>query len=406
MKQEEKYFEIAKWITDFLGGKITSEESEKLEDWINESEQHRQIWLRLTNPVYLEDHLHYWENRNTPKYWKQLTTELEEEPQQKKRKLRGRRSVAMKKAWQYAAAILPIILLSGAIWYFYHHNPVENVKPVVSPLSAVHIMPKGNVAQLVLGNGAVVNLSDSLQETITEKDGTKVHNHGGALSYVSSSGAEQKTVYNTLIVPRGGEYRIILPDGTRAWLNAASSLRYPTQFNGKERKVYLDGEGYFEVAENAKEPFVVHAGNTDVTVLGTRFDVSSYRNDALQKVVLAEGAVRVNAGNKDVLLKPGLGAFIQKDENISVSRVNVDAVLGWKNGMFIFDGESLGSIMKKMERWYNVQVQYEDGVNSKFHFTGRIKRFENITGLLNLIELTGKVKFGVVGNEVVVSPVE
>ena len=191
-----------------------------------------------------------------------------------------------------------------------------------------------------------------------------------------------------------------LSDGTKVWLNAASSLRYPTQFNGKERKVYLTGEAYFEVAKDAAHPFMVKADRMDVTVLGTKFNVSSYPDDPIQRTALAEGSVLINdagqlAENGDgVMLKPGYEAAIRKNgRRIHVNKVNMEAALAWKNGMFIFDGESLGSMMRKLSRWYNVEVKYDDGVDTLFHFTGRIRRYEDITGILRLIELTGKVGF-------------
>jgi ferric-dicitrate binding protein FerR (iron transport regulator) len=192
-------------------------------------------------------------------------------------------------------------------------------------------------------------------------------------------------------------------------LNAASSLRYPTRFTGKVRKVFLSGEAYFEVAEDERHPFVVDAGNTNVTVLGTKFNISSYTNDPGQKITLAEGSVLVNEKrndkNKGVVLKPGFEAVIRNNENnVRVNKANVEAALAWKNGMFIFDSESLGSLMRKLSRWYNVDVKYDDGVDTLFHFTGRIRRYEDIAGILHLIELTGKVKFSLRQHEIEISP--
>ncbi len=271
----------------------------------------------------------------------------------------------------------------------------------------MHILPQGKVAQLILANGKKINLVDNHQEAITEKDGTKVRNDSSVLSYASGPGDLQvEKLYNTLVIPPGGEYRIVLSDGTKVWLNAASSLRYPTQFNGKERKVYLSGEAYFEVAKDAAHPFMVNADKMDITVLGTKFNVSSYPDDPIQKTALAEGSVLINdvgqsAKKRDgVILKPGYEAVITKnDRAIQVNKVNVEAALAWKNGMFIFDSESLGSLMRKLSRWYNIEVKYDDGVDTLFHFTGRIQRYEEISGILHLIELTGKVGFTFKDNE-------
>lgn len=408
MKQPGSYFEIAALITKYLEGKLSPEESAKLQGWVDESKRHQRIWERLINPDYLESHLHFWENKETAEYWKQLEKSLGGEE--------GTSGIiSLKKIFtkglRYAAVIIPLVLLCGAGWYLMNRRHTVEVANHQEILAGVHIMPLGKVAQLILGNGKVISLNDSLQKIITEKDGTKVTNGTNAVSYLSGNDNSSKIVYNTLITPRGGEYEIVLADGTRVWLNAASSLHYPVQFSGKERKVSLSGEAYFEVAKDEKHPFVVNAGNTDVTVLGTKFDISAYNDDPSQKVVLAEGAVMVNevnnlsGENKEVLLKPGFAAVIKGTYPISVSKADVEAALGWKNGLFLFDGESLGSIMRKLSRWYNVDVKYNDGVDTLFHFTGRIQRYENITGILKLIELTGKVKFGVIGKEVVVMPV-
>ena len=387
MEQNEQYEKIAGMIARFLRSELSADEEAELKAWVEENDEHKVLWDRLTDPRYLEEHLQYWENNKSKKAsWKRLSAEIS-----------GKRPpmrIAARKVLRYAAIFLPLIFICGAGFYFfrYQDNGGETLE-----LADLHILPQGKVAQLILANGKTVSLSDSAQESITEKDGTKVHNRLSELSYVSGSNERHtETLYNILVTPRGGEYRIDLSDGTKVWLNAASSLRYPTQFKGKERKVYLSGEAYFEVAKDAAHPFVVNADRTDITVLGTKFNVSAYPDDPSQKTTLAEGAVRINdAGNSNgVILEPGYEAVVAKNGGaIQVNKVNVEAALAWKNGMFIFDGESLGSLMRKLSRWYNVDVKYDDGVDTLFHFTGRIQRYEDITGILHLMELTGKVGF-------------
>ncbi|MGH2644267.1 MAG: FecR family protein, partial [Chitinophagaceae bacterium] len=321
------------------------------------------------------------------------------------------RKVEFRKYLRYAAVFLPLILLSGmGVYWANHHGKNRSALQPDSnkgSLAGIHILPKGKVAQLILGNGAAVALNGNRKEYITEKDGTKVQNGGDELSYSKSEYHKGQVIYNTLLIPRGGEYAVTLSDGTKVWLNAGSSLHFPTQFGGKEREVFLTGEAYFEVAEDAAHPFIVEAGNMDVTVLGTRFDITSYSDDPHQKTILAEGSVRITRNGKEsesVVLTPGYEAVLSKGENtIQVNPANVTESLAWKNGMFVFDGESLGSLMRKLSRWYDVNVRYEGGVDTMFHFTGRIKRYENITGILDLIELTGKVSFAVKNHELYVS---
>lgn len=402
MERLSSHFEIAELVSRFLEGRLSADESRRLEQWIEESEQHRKLWRRLTDADYLEGQLQYWhmqeERSSGPDPWKTRISE----------KLYIRRTVA-RKIVAYAAAISVLVMVGAAGWHFFDRHSGQQVSgETMADLDQVRIMPRGKVAQLVLGSGRVVNLSSDQDETLSEKDGTRIHNGGKMLRYIAAKGQGEKQMYHTLIIPRGAEYQITLADGTKVWLNAESSLRYPTQFGGNERKVFLSGEGYFEVAKDEQHPFIVEAEGTRIKALGTKFNVSAYAEDATKRVVLAEGAVLVGkVGNKKggALLKPGYGAVLTNNEaSIQVHQVNVEATLAWKNGMFVFDGESLGSIMKKLSRWYNVDIRYEDNVVTRFHFTGRIQRYENITGILHLLELTGKVRFEVKGNEVIVRP--
>jgi ferric-dicitrate binding protein FerR (iron transport regulator) len=405
MKESKEYVEVAELIGKFLKEELTAAESERLKTWIEEDDKHLDLWQRLTDPVYLEDHVRFWEDKEDKDlYWKQLADEIFHKRPQKR--------IIFRKVLRYAAVVLPFILFLGAGFYFFNHRRGKSNEEQSQILAGIHVMPRGKVAQLVLANGKVFNLSDSVQEAITEKDGTKVRNQASALSYATGSkNRRAATLYNMLVTPRGGEYQVKLSDGTKVWLNAASSLRYPTQFNGEERKVFLSGEAYFEVAKDAAHPFIVNAGNTDIRVLGTKFNVSSYPDDPRQKTTLAEGSVRVSktgqlaTGHKGVLLKPGYEAVINKNgNNIQIEKADVEAALGWKNGMFIFDSESLGSLLRKLSRWYNVDVAYAEGVDTLFHFTGRIERYENIAGILHLIELTGKVQFTLTDHELYVRP--
>lgn len=399
MKRLKSHLEMAELISSALKGELSLDDSERLQHWIDESEENKILWKKLTNADYLQGQIKDWDKYDVDHHWKRLQKEVF--PQESRWRLISRESA------KYAAILLAFLCIASVtVWFFLDRENKGTIQNIVAS-EDVHIIPKGKVAQLILGNGRVVNLNDSLSQTITEGDGSKVKNQGGVLKYdvANRGGNKREVLYNTLHIPRGGEYKVTLSDGTNVWLNAASSLRYPTQFGGDERKVYLSGEAYFEVAKDEAHPFIVEAGGTDIKVLGTRFNVSAYSDDTREKIALAEGSVKIEQvqGTKSATLVPGYGATIEGDA-IHVAKVNVQAALGWKNGMFIFDGESLGSIMKKMSRWYDVDVKYDSGVDTLFHFTGRIKRYENITELLHLIELTGKVKFTVRAHDVEVVP--
>lgn len=392
-------FEVSELIIKFLEKRLTTEEEERLQRWVDESEEHRQLWTKLTTPGYIESNLSFWRQQKPSRYWSRLQNEIVG-----KRELRRR---SIQRTIKYAAVFIGILMLGVAAWYVVKQGTDDGLKnslAVQSPETSTEILPQGKVAQLILGDGRSVNLRSTNGETIVESDGTKVHNDENMLQYAAGESEFDKKLFNTLIVPRGGEYRITLADGTKVWLNAASSLKYPTRFGKNERRVVLKGEGYFEVAKDANRPFWVEAGKAKVRVLGTKFNISAYNDDSKERIALEEGSVMVEHNDRNgdkAMLQPGYGAEIdQNKQGIWVHKVNLESVLSWKNAMFVFDDESLGSIMKKLSRWYNVDVKYEDGVDTRFHFTGRIQRYEDISNILKLIEMTNKVKFDVKDREV------
>lgn len=269
------------------------------------------------------------------------------------------------------------------------------------------IVPGSSKAILVLGNGAEIALSDSAGPQIIEKDGARVSKLARQLVYQSgASGQEGEEVqYNTLITPRGGEYAVVLPDGTKVWLNADSRLYYPTRFTGSERKVELKGEAYFEVVHNAAQPFEVVVNGLKVTDIGTRFDIRAYGDEPAIKTTLVEGKVKVEnmnaAAGAPVLLHPGSQAVTPASGGeIRIVKTDIDDVLGWKNGLFIFDGESLGGIMSDISRWYDVNVQFDNPAEQRLHFTGSIRKYGEIQTVLHLLALTGEVRFTIEGHKV------
>lgn len=396
MKGLKHHFKIADLIVGFLKGRLSIEEHEELRRWIEESEEHQELWKRLTNAEYLEEKLKQWKESDFEKLHLPLREEISV-----KRNLTGK---WIRSGLKYAAVLVVALSIALGIRYFVQgtkDQPVEIVKTVKED----SVLPLGRVARLVLGNGKEVNLNDELEETILEEGGVKVHTGKSLLHYSAQSGNHSReVVYNTLIVPRGGEYQVTLSDGTKVWLNAASSLRYPTGFQGRERKVVLSGEAYFEVTPDKQHPFLIEAGTSNVQVLGTKFNYRTYPDDPVATIALAEGQVMVNQnepGGVSKLLKPGYGAMIARGKgDIQIHKVNLEAELAWITGMFIFDNESLGSIMTRLSRWYDVDITYENGVDTLFHFTGRIQKYENISAILHLIELTEKVRFEVEGRVV------
>jgi len=303
--------------------------------------------------------------------------------------------------WQYAAAAAVLGIMVAAGGYYFMQRSVEPKK-----ISAVR-QPEGqipgyNKATLTLANGVVVPL-DSTSHQVIKQGNVTVYQQKGLLEY-KEKGKGDATAFNKLTTPRGAQYRLTLPDGTGVWLNAASELKYPTSFQGKERRVYLSGEGYFEIAANAQQPFVVSANGVDVNVLGTQFNIMAYSDEAFVKTTLLQGAVRVSKEQETVILQPGQAAILNNGrKDIQVLQTNISEDVAWKNGYFVFNNENLESIMKKIVRYYDVEVEYRTDISNK-NFGGSVARFSSLAELLSTLELTGIVHFKMDGNKVIVMP--
>lgn len=311
---------------------------------------------------------------------------------------------AKKSQYYYAAAA---VLLIGLFAVFFSLQP----KPQVDLLAkqskigpAAIVKPGSKKATLTLSDGTVINLDDVQNGVISEQGNVTVGKTAdGKLIYQVKPGAGQALVYNTISTPRGGEYQVVLPDGTHVWLNAASTLRFPSVFSGAERMVELTGEAYFEVAKNKKKPFRVSANNMGIEVLGTHFNVNAYDDETQIKTTLLEGAVRLSAGNNHQMLKPGQQARLGKTSEFSIAEVNVEEAIAWKKGYFIFDNENIESIMRKVSRWYDVDISYQGKVDQG-RYGGTVSRFDRVEGVLKSLELTGSVHFRMEGRRIIVMP--
>ncbi|WP_316748155.1 FecR family protein [Pedobacter gandavensis] len=302
-----------------------------------------------------------------------------------------------------AAAILIIVGISA---YFF----LNNVNPQDQKVAAA-IVPGSNTATLTLADGRKINLTDATNGAIVEQAGIQITKSADGQLQYKVHGTEvaenQSTTYNTIATPGGGQYQVILPDGTKVWLNALSSLRFPMSFISlSERKVELTGEAYFEVEKDKAHPFKVITEGQEVQVLGTHFNINSYKDEGAIKTTLLEGSVKVLStytakGMKpaEVIIKPGEQAILNK-QGIAVIKKDVEQVLDWKEGDFIFQHESLKEIMNKIGRWYNVKVIYDDDVNTALTFSAQISRSKAITEILKNLESTGEVKFEIMGSTI------
>ncbi len=271
---------------------------------------------------------------------------------------------------------------------------------------AGQVQPGGNKAVLTLADGSRITLDSAGNGAIASQGNVQVIKlDSGQLAYNASgvSGKGRAIGYNTLATPRGGQFRIILPDGSKVWLNAASSLRFPNAFEGKEREVQLSGEAYFEVAKNPSMPFKVKVNEMAVQVLGTHFNVMAYPDEPGIRTTLLEGAVKVQHGTQAVQLAPGQQAQLSPAGSITTQDgVDVEEVVAWKNGYFHFNRESLQGVMRQIGRWYDAEITYEGQIAPR-QFGGKIERSSSVTEVLKILELS-KVHYRIEGKKIIVMP--
>ncbi|MBE9666836.1 DUF4974 domain-containing protein [Mucilaginibacter boryungensis] len=309
-----------------------------------------------------------------------------------------------------AAASIIITFSIGGYFAFHKSSNTEANKVAVKPL-VNDIAPGSNKAILTLANGAKVVLAQSQNGLLLKQGSALVNKTGnGNLVYTASTVASNTAVvYNTLNIPYGGQYKVTLQDGTQVWLNAGSSLRYPTAFTGNERNVELSGEAYFEVAKNKDKPFIVsvHTASNipmNVKVLGTHFNIMAYADEDYNATTLLEGSVKVDYGAENALLTPGRQAMLIKASGKLKTKIaDTEQVIAWKNGYFLFDNDKIESIMRKISRWYDVEVAYKGDVSRKA-IGGSVSRFKNVSEVLKMLELTGAVHFKIEGRRILVMP--
>ncbi|TKC61266.1 DUF4974 domain-containing protein [Pedobacter hiemivivus] len=298
----------------------------------------------------------------------------------------------------YAAAVL---LLVAMAWLFF--KPFS--KPVIAAKQAqmTKIKPGGNKAILRLGTGGQIVLDHVAPGKIVEMDGVRVlKTKEGQVVFTVVAGAGVAAQLSSISTPKGGQYEVVLPDGTKVWLNSASSIQFPTAFTGTERKVSLEGEAYFEVAKNKAMPFKVKTSLQEIEVLGTHFNIMAYDNENSIKTTLVEGSVKVSSKGGRALLKPGQQAELNKINNhLSIQEVSTRDAIAWKSGIFMFAHEDIRSILNKISRWYDVEVIYKNTASAN-RYSGSISRFEDVTEVLKTMEMTGTVHFEIKGRRIYV----
>ena len=373
----KKRLDIARLIAEELTGTIDEKDRVVLARWLDEDERHREEYADILESL-----------KTGNEAWKD---------QERGRQLMESRWGAVKShtvqktgrwiTWSKYAAVIVLFVSIGIFWL------VNEEKQEVENGTVAQIEHGSMKAQLVLANGKKVDLRPETSLQLEEVGGTRILTSDNRIKYSgkdSLAGQSAEVKYNTLIVPRGGEFSLELADGTREWLNAESRLRYPVAFTGKERKVEMEGEVYFEVAKNKEKPFIVTVNGVDIRVLGTSFNVSAYQEEVV--TTLVEGKVQLKKGNEQVILSPNQQA-IWSDDEFRVKQVDARNYVLWKEGIFYFEDVDLETILDDMARWYNVNVFYMNPALKEMKFSVEIRRYGDINEILRRIGQTKRVKF-------------
>ena len=403
-----------------LQGSLSNAEQEQLNQWRSQSERNRRLF----------------ESINDEEQLRQLVLAYHQEQEEDNEaiilsKIRERigggntlapvRSMGMRRRWVWVAALA--LLMAGTGGYIYLLRNRTTVPPPAVAEKPADILPGRDGAILTLSDGRKVVLDSLGNGIIATQNGTQLLLQNGALSYAKDAGS-MAPVYNTLTTPKGRQFQLILPDGTKVWLNAASSLRYPTVFSGGNREVAVTGEVYFEVAHDKTKPFIVtippstgEAGGSRIEVLGTQFNVNAYFNEAAVKTTLVEGSLKVvkretvrqladetgNGKENSIILKPGEQAVLVAHSRLTIDHSpDVAKAIAWKSGFFNFEDARLEEVMRQIERWYNIEVVYEKGVPD-IRFGGKMSNDVSLNGLLKSLQGMD-VHFRLEGRKLIVLP--
>lgn len=378
----KKRFDVARWIAKEIAGTLPEDERVLLEQWRKESPLHEKEYGEMREYILSREEYSGEERQMVKDEWQKF-----------EREHYGER-VIWRVVSRYAAMFLLPLGIAGYLWFTFTGKEI--------PLANnTEIVPGGGKALLILVDGQSVELKG--------EKGLQVGAEGNVMSSVGEkvvywepevgvdSLVEEK--YNTLVVPRGGEFFLELSDGTRVWLNSESKLRFPLRFKGKQRKVELEGEGYFEVMSDSVVPFHVLANGADLKVLGTSFNVTTYRGRTI--ATLVEGKVCLTYEGESVLMLPNLQAeVVPENGEILTREVDVKNFIMWKDGIFYFEGADLATIMERLSQWYDVDVFFDNEKLKELRFSVEMKRYEYIQDLLAKIEKTQKVRFLIQGKEV------
>lgn len=381
--------DVIELIRSYLLGTISKADEEKLEQWMEKSEQNRNFCEEIKQDKRFAEEYPRFCSVDIEKGW----SHFEQHVKSKKQNQRLR-------VFKYAAAIVLPFAVGFAVWLLYRGGE-ESIQMTSKSIEAGKAR-----ATLILSEGTTVTLNSEKENEIEiDKDVKVKHTHEGLVYNYAVVSHEEEIKYNTLKVPRGGEFHLTLSDGTVVTLNSATILKYPVMFGQQNRKVFLDGEAYFEVETDSVRPFYVETQGMQLRVYGTSFNMNTHREGEVQ-TVLVEGKVgiRLSDSNQEYALKPGeLACFNRNNKTVEIRSVNVKQYVAWTRGIFTFEDETLEQIMNTLSLWYNVEVFFQTNEVKQLHFSGHLERYDEIQNILNAITEATDVKFSVKERTIIVS---
>ena len=383
MMKKKNIYDDASLIKKSLIKDLSDKEQKEL-DQLLDDQSLQDVYKELSDRGYLKKQFMEYEKYSSQKAYREF---------KERRGHSGRIRIVR---WVAVVAAMWVLALGVTLWMTFGKK--ENVAPL--PVAS-KIIPAGEKkATLTLADGTEVHVEEITARVLQEK-GMNIEYRNGEIVYHKSEEETTEVVYNKLEVPRGGECMIKLDDGTKVWVNAETKLKYPVVFVGDRREVVLEGEAFFDVAKNEK-PFIVKTSFGDVRVLGTAFGISAYASEPESYTTLVRGKVSVEReGGKPVVILPGEQVVTSKDGKMMKQKVDVEEFVGWKDGIYVFKEKSLGEIMKTLERWYNISVDFQDKSLVDLPFTGNLKRYDDINVFFDALTRTGDMKYRVKGNQVI-----
>ena len=388
MAEFKNYKEVAFLLSKAVQGQLTEKEEETLGKWRQEFPENELLYRRVLTSEFIISKSKQWEQVDLVMAYLKVRQKCEH-------RLRRVRLFQVT-----AVAVSVLLLLVSGLFYFVLRDKSDRY-----PLGLMteNILPGNVKAELILADGERILLGGPGVDSVLIQPGAEIHTAKERLSYI---GRQQtgKIQYNILQIPRGGEYSVTLQDGTVVNLNSASELRYPVRFTGTERKVFLTGEAYFQVASDKSSPFIIEMGKVQVQVLGTSFNLRAYQDEEMIQTTLVEGRVCMFTGKKRILLYPNeQGAIELKTGNLVKKQVDVQAYIGWKNGRFIFERQTLEDIMRTLSRWYDVQVVFQSEKARHIEFTGNLRRYDDFGQIVSMLALACPAKFNVSGTTIYIA---